>query len=258
MTRRQKNILSKFFMIVSIIGLLAVSYWYAKRFDLFNDNDTTFVRYPAFGIDVPTDFSIHGIDVSRHQKRINWNMVKQMKVDNIKLGFSFIKATEGIGFVDGMFRRNWKKSREAGMVRGAYHYFIPYKSGKAQAENFISTVELEPGDMPPVLDVETIKGSNPTELKQNVKDWLQAIESIYKVKPIIYSNADFYSRYLGDDFNAYPLWAAHYLQKSKPRVSRPWSVWQHSQSGRVNGISTSVDFNAFNGDSVAFRAMLLK
>lgn len=254
----RKNILSKFLIIVSVICLLAVGYWYAKRFDLFNDNDTTFVRYPAFGIDVPTDFTIHGIDVSRYQKRINWSLVKQMKVGNIKLGFSFIKATEGIGFVDDMFRRNWKKSKEAGVIRGAYHYFIPYKSGKAQAENFIATVDLLPGDMPPVLDVETITGSNPAELKQNVKDWLQTIEGIYKARPIIYSNADFYTRYLGDDFNAYPLWAAHYLQKSEPRVSRPWNVWQHSQSGRVNGIATSVDFNAFNGDSAAFKALLLK
>lgn len=258
MATRRKNTLSKILMAVSIAGLLAVGYWYAKRIDIFNDNDTTFVRYPAFGIEVPTDFTIHGIDVSRYQKSINWKLVKQMKVENIKLGFSFIKATEGIGFVDDMFRRNWKKSKEAGVIRGAYHYFIPYKSGKAQAENFIGTVDLLPGDMPPVLDVETVTGSNAKELKQNVKEWLQTIETTYKVKPIIYTGVDFYARYLGNDFDEYPLWAAHYQQKKEPRISRPWNIWQHNESGRVNGISTGVDFNAFNGDSVAFRGMLMK
>lgn len=258
MARKRKNILSQFLISIAIIGLLAVGYWYAKRFDLFDDNDTTFVRYPAFGIEMPTDFTIHGIDVSRYQKSINWKLVKQMKVENIKLGFSFIKATEGIGFVDDMFRRNWKKCKEAGVVRGAYHYFIPYKSGKAQAENFIETVDLLPGDFPPVLDVETVTGSNAIELKQNVKEWLQTIETNYKVKPIIYTGVDFYARYLGNDFDTYPLWAAHYQQKKQPRISRAWNIWQHNEGGRVNGINTAVDFNAFNGDSLAFRSMLLK
>ena len=258
MAQGNKNILSKFLISISLIGLLAVGYWYAKRRDFFNDNDTTFVRYPAFGIELPTQFTIHGIDVSRYQKSINWKLVKQMKVADVKVGFSFIKATEGIGFVDDMFRRNWKKSKEAGVIRGAYHYFIPYKSGKAQAINFMETVDLKPGDFPPVLDVETITGSNAKELKQNVKEWLQTVEAAYGAKPIIYTGVDFYARYLGNDFDAYPLWAAHYQQKRAPRINRPWNIWQHNESGRVNGISTAVDFNAFNGDSAVFKGMLLK
>jgi len=245
-------------MAFSLTGLLVVGYWYVKRFDLFDDNDTTFVQYPAFGIDIPTDFSIHGIDVSRYQKSINWKLVKQMKVENIRLGFSFIKATEGIGFVDDMFRRNWKKSKEAGVIRGAYHYLIPYKSGKAQAENFIETVDLQPGDMPPVLDVETVNGSNAVELKQNAKEWLQTIEANYKVKPIIYTGVNFYTRYLGAEFDHYPLWAAHYEQKREPAINRAWNIWQHNEKGHVSGISGTVDFNAFNGDSAAFRSMLMK
>ena len=242
----------------SLAALLVVGFWYAKRYGLFFDGDVTFVRYPAFGIEVPTDFSIHGIDVSHHNKSINWMLVKQMQVLNIKLSFSFIKATEGVEFVDDMFRRNWKKSREVGMVRGAYHYFIPYKSGKAQAENFIQNVELQKGDLPPVLDVETLNGSSVTELKQNAKEWLQTIEAAYKVRPIIYSGVDFYSKYLGDEFNSYPLWAAHYQQKCQPHISRNWNIWQHNECGHVNGIATNVDFNAFNGDSIAFEKMLVK
>ncbi|MEO7312096.1 MAG: glycoside hydrolase family 25 protein [Chitinophagaceae bacterium] len=258
MARLRKYFLAKLLMLISLCGILVVGYWYMKKMDLFGDNDITFVRYPAFGIELPTDFTIHGIDVSRYQKSINWKMVQQMKVENIKLAFSFIKATEGIGFVDDMFRRNWKKSKEAGMVRGAYHYFIPFKSGKAQAENFMETVDLLPGDFPPVLDVETVSGSNAKELKQNVKEWLETVEAAYHVKPIIYTGVDFYARYLGNDFDAYPLWAAHYQQKKEPRVSRSWNIWQHNENGRVDGISTGVDFNAFNGDSLAFRGMLLK
>lgn len=247
----------KFFISLVVIALLVAGYWYGKRYYFF-DGDVTFVRYPAFGIEVPTDYSIHGIDVSHHNKSINWTLVKQMRVANIKLNFSFIKATEGIEMVDDMFYRNWKKSREVGIIRGAYHYFIPYKSGKAQAENFITTVDLEKGDLPPVLDVETLNGSTATELKQHVKEWLQTVEATYKVKPIIYSGVDFYSKYLGDEFNAYPFWAAHYQQKCQPRINRTWNIWQHNDCGRVDGIATNVDFNAFNGDSIAFESLLIK
>jgi len=237
---------------------MVAGYWFIKKSDLLDDGDTTFVRYPAFGIEMPTDFAIHGIDVSHHNKSINWTLVKQMKVSNIKLGFCFIKATEGITLVDDMFNRNWKKSKQAGVIRGAYHYFIPYKSGRAQAQNFIETVDLQKGDLPPVLDVETLANTSPVELKKNVQDWLDMVEGHYGVKPIIYSGVDFYSRYLGDDFKKYPLWAAHYQQKREPRISREWNIWQHNEGGRVNGIATSVDFNAFNGDSAAFRKMLIK
>ena len=50
---------------------------------------------------------------------------------------------------------------------------------------------------------------------------------------------------------------AHYLQPHQPRIRREWSFWQHSEQGRVNGILAKVDFNVFNGDSAAFRALLV-
>ena len=57
-------------------------------------------RYPEFGIIIPEDYVIHGIDVSKYQDMIAWEEVKNMKVKNIQLGFAFIKATEGIGNAD--------------------------------------------------------------------------------------------------------------------------------------------------------------
>jgi lysozyme len=62
---------------------------------------------------------------------------------------------------------------------------------------------------------------------------------------------------LGKKFNDYPLWIAHYFEKDKPRISRDWHFWQHSENGRVNGITTKVDFNVFKGDSTAFKQLLI-
>ena len=216
-----------------------------------------FTRYPEFGIAIPESYSIHGIDVSKYQSMIAWEEVQAMKVKKIQMGFAFIKATEGIGNIDPQFKRNWKKSKEAGVFRGAYHFFIASKDGRMQAENFIDKVDLETGDLPPVLDVEQLNGVSPTQLKKEIKKWLEIAENHYGVKPIIYTNVDFYNRNLGSEFDEYPLWVAHYYQQAQPRISRGWVFWQHSDVGRVNGIVSKVDFNVFNGDSLEFENILI-
>jgi lysozyme len=221
-------------------------------------NRPSFVRYPAFGISIPVNYAIHGIDVSHHQAAIDWADVKKMKDKNIKIGFTFIKATEGISNVDDCYRRNWFRAKEARLPRGAYHFFIASKSGKAQAESFIETVTLEKGDLPPVLDIEEAYGASVADIQQRARDFLMALEKQYKVKPIIYTNVDFYNNFLTGKFDEYPLWVAHYMVKDKPAISRKWIFWQHSETGRVNGIDAPVDFNAFNGDSSDFNKLLIK
>ena len=89
-------------------------------------------------------------------------------------------------------------------------------------------------------------------------DWLVTIEHHYGVRPIIYTNVDFYAHYLNEEFDQYPLWVAHYLRMESPRIYRDWDFWQHSELGRVDGILSRVDFNVFNGDSAAFQNVLIR
>ena len=215
-----------------------------------------FVKYKDFGIMIPTGYSIHGIDISHHQSTINWKLVKEMQDDGVQLEFAFIKATEGSFTVDNRYRRNWVEAKEAGMVRGAYHFFIPTRSGAAQAKNFIETVLIEEGDMAPVLDVEKSMGKSATNIQEGVREWLNIVEEQYGMRPIIYSNVYFYETYLAGAFDDYPLWVAHYFADGKPRIQRDWAVWQHSESGRVNGIKTNVDFNVFSGGKWAFTQLI--
>ena len=217
-----------------------------------------FVRYPAFGIAIPANYAMHGIDVSRYQDNIDWEAVSSMQDKEVKIGFVFIKATEGLDRVDDKFRQNWFKAKQTSLSRGAYHFFISSKSGKAQAEKFIETVSLTKGDLPPVLDIESANGASVTDIQQRVKDWLAMIERHYKIKPIIYTNVDFYENFLDGQFDDYPLWVAHYYVRDKPAIKRNWTFWQHNEKGRVNGVDAYVDFNVFNGDSAGFRKMLLK
>lgn len=220
-------------------------------------NKVEMIHYPAFGIDLPINYSIHGIDVSHHQNNINWTAVNAMEDQDVSLRFVFIKATEGLNDVDENFIQNWYGSRQTNMIRGAYHFFIGNKSGKAQAANFIRTVPLKKGDFPPVLDVEQVNGATIEEMRQNMQEWLTTTEEFYHVKPIIYTYVDFYEKYLIHVFNDYPLWIAHYQAQGKPKVQRNWLFWQHNEKGRVNGIGTDVDFNVFNGDSNDLKDILI-
>ncbi len=252
--RKNKNAAIFFWIIVVVLPSIAVAVYYGLTFF----NSPKFVRYPGFGIDMPVNYSIHGIDVSRHQAVINWDDVKAMQIKNIKIGFGFIKATEGVQNVDDQFKKNWAAAKKAAITRGAYHFFVPSKSGKEQAANFIATVTLDTGDLPPVLDVEQINATSVTKLQQGINEWLLMAEAHYHVKPIIYTNAFFYKNFLGEKFDDYPLWVAHYLVKDKPHIERNWIFWQHNETGQVNGIDAYVDFDVFNGDSAAFKKLLIK
>ncbi len=254
-----KNKKSKHFAVVLIsISLISAACFVAYLGYLWwQSRQLHFVKYPEFGIPMPAEYEIHGIDVSRYQQVISWEDVKDMDVGDIRIGFAFIKATEGYENTDPFFKRNWRKSKDAGIVRGAYHFFIPGKDGKTQAKNFIGRVSLTKGDLPPVLDVEEAYGVPVLQVRNGVKTWLDEIEKYYQIKPLIYTNIDFYNRYLKGSFDNYPLWVAHYLQPHQPRITRDWTFWQHSEQGHVNGIRQKVDFDVFNGDSLTFRALLI-
>ena len=195
LSSRQK---SKSRKIITVIVVAALSITTVLiLFQTLSYKKPGFVRYPEFGIAIPENYSIHGIDISKYQSTISWEEVKLMKIKEIQLGFSFMKATEGIGNTDPYFKRNWKKSKDNGIIRGAYHFFIASKDGRMQAENFIKRVELETGDMPPVLDVEQLNGATVTQLKREAKIFLDIVENHYGVRPIIYTNVDFLHKKFG-------------------------------------------------------------
>jgi lysozyme len=249
---KKSSLLSKIaiFFSLAFMGLLTYQW--------MQNSDTHFVRYKEFGIDIPVNYTIHGIDVSHHNATIDWKEVRAMNIRGIKITFAFIKATEGVDYTDNQFARNWMQSKKSGVTRGAYHYFSPTKSGKEQAAHFIATVgDLLPGDLPPVLDIEEYKGVDNDRLVKEALDWLQIVEDHYKVKPIVYTYVSFYKAQLGSAMDAYPFWAAHYNEKRQPRTNRDWQIWQHNENGRVNGISQPVDFNVFKGDIFDFKRLLL-
>jgi len=208
----------------------------------------SYIKCEEFGICMPTLYTINGIDVSVHQGNLNWKILKEAAADDVKLDFAFIKATEGKTRVDKYFKNNWQASKKNGFIRGAYHFFLPNKSGKEQAELFLRTVDLEEGDLAAVCDIEITGGADQEMINYNLKEWLEAVEEATGKKPILYSSKKFYEKYLEAEFSEYPLWIAHYNVPGLDMTSGgQWHFWQHNDKGRIKGIKKPLDFNVFNG-----------
>ena len=112
-------------------------------------------KYDARNVFLMTIHSnkIFGIDVSQYQSVIKWNDVSLIN-DRFVIDYVFVRATMGESNKDIRFKQNWEGVRSINKIRGAYHYFRPNENSIKQAENFIKTVRLTPGDLPPVLDIE--------------------------------------------------------------------------------------------------------
>ena len=199
-------------------------------------------------------FEVHGIDVSHYQSAVDWELIA-----NQNIHFAYVKATEGETYTDSFFYANWASIKQTGMKRGAYHFFRPSLSIELQASNYLRNVHLEPGDLPPVLDVEVVDGVSPKELIDRLTKLAALFEAAYNVKPIIYTYQKFYNKYLAGHFDDYPVWIARYSSR-KPVLANnaAWHFWQYGSKGKLHGIRGDVDFNVFHGSLEALNQFCIK
>jgi len=202
-----------------------------------------------FGKRAPRHYQVHGVDVSRWQGDIDW-----MRLRTQGANFAFIKATDGGDHLDPMFQTNWRRTKEAGIRRGAYHFFYWCRTAGEQADWFIRNVPRDPDALPPVIDVEwngdsaCKKRPSRARVLEKMQVFLDKLERHYGKRPIIYTAPDFYEDNLQGELKGYPFWlrsvAAH---PSKRYPDRRWMFWQYSGSGLSHGVSGRIDLNVFSG-----------
>lgn len=188
-----------------------------------------------------------GIDVSQYQGKILWDSVHLIN-QKFPIDFIFVRATMGEKARDSRFQRNWDGVQSINKLRGAYHYFRPNENSIKQANNFIKTVKLKPGDLPPVLDIEERPRSQSMDsLRVGLKRWLDRVEEHYNVRPIVYSGDSYFTDFLEKEFKDYKLWIANYnFWVESPKAH--WDIWQFSEKGSVKGIKGFVDLNMYESD----------
>ena len=202
--------------------------------------------------DMPT-----GIDVSKFQGSVNW---QDVKTGGFSFGFARAIDDATGTTADPEFAHNWQGMGDSGVLRGAYYFLRASRNMTQAADLFVSIVgQLAPGDLPPVLDVETADGESSDTVLNAIQEWMDAVEAALNRQIIIYTNASFWTNTLGNStrFSNRALWIAEYTsapQPNFPSAFPDFSFWQYSQSGTVPGISGDVDMDRFNGSMDGLRA----
>lgn len=204
----------------------------------------------------PTDYPVHGIDISRWQSDIAWPTARSAGVS-----FAFIKATEGGDRVDPQFASHWAAAGAAGVPRGAYHFFYFCTSAADQARWFIANVPRTPGALPPVLDIEwtpfspTCRSRPPAAVvRSEIGVFLEIVGRYYGQRPIVYTTPEFWTDNGFGDISDEEFWlrstAAH---PSDTYGGLPWVIWQYTGTGRVPGVAGDVDINTFAGTAASWQ-----
>lgn len=186
-------------------------------------------------------YPVAGIDISSHNGDVNFKKAAANGID-----FVWMKATEGVTFKDKNFCHNHEKAGEAGLNRGAYHFFRFDKDGVEQAINFIETIgdrtlelgvaiDIESSGNPENIDIELIK-----ERLSSMVDYL----NLRGIAPTLYCNKKDYYEYLADSFPGNSLWICSF---SEDPISADWTFWQYSHKGTIKGVKGNVDLNVFKG-----------
>tara|TARA_B100001758_G_scaffold242940_1_gene251971 strand:- start:1387 stop:2238 length:852 start_codon:yes stop_codon:yes gene_type:complete len=197
---------------------------------------------------------IFGIDISHHQGRIDW---REMRTSHHPIEFVFIKATEGTTFKDPKFKYNWKNAKKYHYIRGAYHFYSPNSNSTKQFENYKSNVKIKEGDFIPILDIEQEGRLGSKNLRKGVLNWLKLAEKEYAVKPMIYTNLNFYRKILKGYVDGYPLWIAAYEGKRRVKNEK-WTFHQFTEKVKIKGVDEYVDGSDFRGTIEDLKKMCKK
>jgi GH25 family lysozyme M1 (1,4-beta-N-acetylmuramidase) len=205
-----------------------------------------------------------GVDVSNWNGAINWT-----KVAHAGYRFAFAKATEGPSYIDKTYTANRNGSEGAGLVFGGYHFARPAGRNLAaatasaikQANRFLAVAAPQPGELPPVLDLEATGGLGKKRLLGWTLAWLGQIEARTGVEPFLYTSPLFWKAHLGDSTAAAAagtgLWIAHWTSRGSPSVPARnwngdgWRFWQWTNCASVPGIKHCSDGDRMNGAKLA-------
>lgn len=204
----------------------------------------------------PAPQTTEGIDVSAHQGTVDWQAV------GTQVRFAFIKATEGVGYIDPRAYEHASGALAAGMDVGAYHYLrVRHGAQDAaeQARQFLMVHRKLGCTLLPALDVETQSNEGRTfgEYLDAVRQFVAVVKSELGRAPLLYTYPGFWSGsaqlMCATDLLDCPLWIAHYTH-GQPTVPKPWTsalLWQYAAGagviGRVNGVHGTVDRNRLFG-----------
>lgn len=120
-------------LLVALLSIVAIGYI------VLQTKRNSFV-YPDFGVEVPPNYPLLGIDVSHHQGDINFKETAKMNTGIDSIQFVYIKASEGRNFADDKSAENATGCAENKLKYGFYHFFHGSLSAQEQAQFFCEQI----------------------------------------------------------------------------------------------------------------------
>jgi GH25 family lysozyme M1 (1,4-beta-N-acetylmuramidase) len=184
------------------------------------------------------------VDVSSYQGVVDWNAEKAA---GVVLGIA--KATEGTGWNDPYFDRNWFGMAAAGLIRGAYHFGHPGDQVSAEVDHFLGRVGALGGTDKLWLDIEANDGS------RDAAGWSHAFMELLEARTGgdprrvgIYTGKWFIDSNGGPaawtPCTRWGLWISYYAAVLPAGATAPWSsavLWQNTSSARMPGVHGVAD-----------------
>ena len=181
--------------------------------------------------------AIKGIDVSKWQDVIDWK-----KVGKTDVSFVMVRASYGLD-ADPLFVTNVNGAAENGLDVGAYHYarFKDKASMRKEAAFFLKQLKKVKLTYPVVLDIENHYNLSKKTLTALSTEFIDIIKDAGYKNVMIYTYQNFFLNHLNlSSLKNYDIWVANYGEKP---TGIDYVMWQHSCTGRVNGIKGDVDLN---------------
>lgn len=190
-----------------------------------------------------------GIDVSKWNREIDWDRVKQAGVEFAIIRLGYRGATTGSLVEDPYFEKNMKGAASAGIPVGVYFFTQALDPVEAveEASMVITLCRNYKLDYPVFIDTEGLGGNGRAdgldiEARTNVcAAFCKTIEGAgYRAG--VYSSRNWYNGMLDVSvLNDYIIWLAEY--RDTPLYQGYYHMWQYTSSGKVDGIEGNVDFN---------------
>ncbi len=191
-----------------------------------------------------------GIDVSTHQKDIDWQAVAADGIEFAILRLGHRGYTQGGLFLDETFEQNLQGALEAGLEVGVYFFSqaITPDEAEEEAEYILDILDGQALTFPVAFDWESIPndeartdGLDGETLTRCAAAFCRRIEEAGYRPAVYFNRTQGYLRYDLRELTDYDLWLAEY--DAVPDFYYHFDLWQYSHTGRVDGIQGDVDLD---------------
>lgn len=188
-----------------------------------------------------------GIDVSKWQKEIDFQKVKQAGATFVMIRVGSQQGIEGKYVLDPMFERNVKEALKHGLKVGVYFYSYAnsIKEAKKQARWVIKNIREYDVTLPVAFDWECYSSFNEMELSifglnEVASGFLEEVKKqSYDV--MLYGSKNYLNAVW--NYHDYDVWLAHYTKKTNYEGDHV--MWQLCENGKIDGVEGMVDINVY-------------